>query len=255
MSTNNINNYLKNIAESDGGKNKYAIDTPEGEAKLKKLTAKYKDTEHAPYLRHLVNTYEREGSVFVNNSSDNNYNYGNGNINVSGDLIIIKNNSTKTTPTVQEQEENPVETENKNNVAQAKEDGKQVAEDLKGYTKKAEKERALETINKQSENTIIGFIVGYNSEKNIATDYILKQVKAEYGWTDAERKEVYQKIISSVLSFAEKANLKDEYAEEFAILNKALKQAEIDSTKLDAKKADKAINQIVTGAQAKFNIY
>ena len=167
-------------------------------------------------------------------------------------MIIIKNNETKTTPT--QQETSPVVT-NKSNVAKAKEDGRQVAKDLMGKTSDDEKERALATISKQSNKTIIGFIAGYNSEKNMFTDYILQQVKTEYGWTNAERKETYTKIISSVLSFAEKTNLKDEYEEEIAILNKALKQVETDAEKLDAKKADKAINQIVTGAQAKFGIY
>lgn len=127
-------------------------------------------------------------------------------------------------------------------------EGEQVAKDLIGRTNDKQKANAIRLMMKQSEATIMGFISGFNDNDTVmgikyGKGGLLDQVDNEYGWTESEKNATFSKIISTVLSWAEKAGYKDNpHSRELRILMRDVKNFQ----KIDTEKADKHIKELIS---------
>lgn len=144
----------------------------------------------------------------------------------------------------------------KQNYTAAFAEGKQVAKDLIGYTTTEEKQNAIRYIMKQSPDTIMGFINGFNENDSVlGVPYgkggLLDQVDNEYGWTNSEKNEVFTKVISTTLNWAKAVGFEND--PNYKSLESILKQL---STKgqIDTERADLLIKELITKGMAKAGI-
>lgn len=144
----------------------------------------------------------------------------------------------------------------KQNYTAAFAEGKQVAKDLIGYTTTEEKQNAIRYIMKQSPDTIMGFINGFNENDSVlGVPYgkggLLDQVDNEYGWTNSEKNEVFTKVISTTLNWAKAVGFGND--PNYQSLESILKQL---STKgqIDTERADLLIKELITKGMAKAGI-
>lgn len=124
--------------------------------------------------------------------------------------------------------------------------GKQVADDLVGYTNDSEKQRVIENISNNIDSTnIVDFLESYKENKGLG-DSIIKQINTEYGWTNQEKVNSQKQILSSLLERANEAGVKlssneQTFCDKFLNMN-------ADTTKLGnnaADQLDKIINKLL----------
>ena len=120
--------------------------------------------------------------------------------------------------------------------AQATNSGITVAEDLVGYTNSKEKARIINNISNLNADTVSSFIDGYNGNKGLG-DPIITQISTEYGWSNAEKVQCYEKIVSSVFERAESLGIQVDKD----ILNSLNEQT---LSRQSAMKIDNYINQL-----------
>ena len=208
----------------------------------------------------------------INNrqKSSGNFTPGNKGIVINGDnntIITDEKAKSPEAPSVEEQQETTsvpsqeqkkqeIINKNKENYTAAFADGKQVAKDLIGYTKTEEKENAIRLLMKQSKETIIGFISGFNqNDTTLGIKYgkggLIDQIDNEYGWTKSEKKVVFKKIISTVLAYANAAGYRNEsnYKSLLTILNDVKADKEIDT-----ERADYLIKELISQGKAEASL-
>lgn len=134
--------------------------------------------------------------------------------------------------------------------------GKQVADDLVGYTNDAEKERIINNVSNNIDSTnIVDFLQSYKDNKGLG-DNIIRQINTEYGWTNQEKVEAQKQILSSLLEKANEAGVKlssneQAYCDKFLNMN-------ADTTKLGnnaADQLDKIINKLLEELKPKPGSY
>jgi len=153
-------------------------------------------------------------------------------------------------------EEKKMIDKSKQNYTAAFAEGRQVAKDLIGYTTTQEKQNAIRYIMKQSPETIMGFISGFNENDTVlGISYgqggLLDQVDNEYGWTESEKKEVFTKVISTTLNWAKALGFEND--PNYKSLESILKQLN-EKGQIDTERADLLIKELVTKGMARAGV-
>lgn len=210
-----------------------------------------------------------QNNNFNNSGVNNSFNNNSGTIMIDNSIhfgAVEKTDSAKTAPAPSDEETKPSDKSkeqkkedtiraNKENYQVAYDEGAQTAKDLIGYTTLREKTRAIRTIMKQSENTIIGFMKGYYSEDDVwgisyGIGELLDQVDNENGWTDAEKRRVFTKVMESTLKYAE--NTGNTENSNYKELSKLLKDVKA-GREINTETADEYIKQLISDGAVDVN--